>query len=68
MLLTYCIDALSCENEIPIWLGMPKLSNILNITVKTNLEVFVVEIYEIRYQNKMLHAKIKLRDASNPLQ
>jgi len=44
---------------------MAKLSNIMKITVKINLEVILLDIVKISIQNKILHTKIRLRHASN---
>jgi len=45
---------------------MAKLSNIVKITVKINLEVILVDMVEISLQNQILDTKIRLRHAFNP--
>ncbi len=47
---------------------MHKLSNILKITVKINLEVIVANMTKNKLQNKVHHTKIGLTDACNLLQ
>ena len=46
---------------------MHKLSKILKITVKINLEVNVADMTKNKLENKILHTKIRSRHASNPL-
>ena len=43
------------------------MSDLLKINVTINLEVNVVNMTTNRLKNKILHTKIRLRHASNPL-
>jgi len=45
---------------------MAKVIEILKITVKIDLEVVLVDMVEISFQNQILHTKIRLTHASNP--
>ena len=47
---------------------MHQLSMILKILVNKNLEVNVADMNKNKLENKILHTKIRLRHASNPLQ
>jgi len=47
---------------------MHQLSNILKFNVKINFEVNVADMTKNKLQNKILHTKIRSRDASNYLQ
>jgi len=46
---------------------MAKVIEILKITVKIDLEVVLVDMVEISLQNQILHTKIRLTHASNPI-
>ncbi len=46
---------------------MHQLSNLLKIKVKINLKVNVADMTTNRLKNKILHTKIRSRDASNEL-
>jgi len=47
---------------------MQQLCKILQVNVKINLEVNVVDMTKNKLKNKIHHTKIRSRHASNPLQ
>ena len=69
MLLTHSnmIVSLEINKYTPFGWCMQKLSNILKINVKINMEVNVADMTKNKLENKILHTKIRSIHASNPL-